>query len=384
MYILKIKNLLSQWQKQIEKNDNYLAVKTINEIINTYRALNERERNNLLENFKPLQKKIFSFIYSNDPLVRKHVVNLAGLIDSNELVNDVVKYLKIEKDYDNLLVYLRYIKKYSAIGFISNILEFARQTTILKAKYEAFSVILFLAKSYKDYDKIVEFIFDDFKLSLNNNKNIFLLSEIYKDLINTSMPYFRQQDKPKVESFFYGFYNSVLAKSVELIDLLKTKIEDDDTCQLASYIFVFLLISYHILEEFSNFDNLQNLLCKDFKLADIFKELVSNAKKLDLFLINIINILDDLFIKDQFKRNVIDKELIDYFISLLERSDEKDSLKILHLIHYLDIKLEEHHLLNLEKYSKKVFSEGIINLSVEIFDKNRYYPPVFYFLKYRG
>ncbi|MFN3996043.1 MAG: hypothetical protein ACK4GR_05905, partial [bacterium] len=350
----------------------------------TYKTLNEKERNNFLQNFKTLQKKIFSFIYSNDPLVRKHVVNLASLIDSNELVNNVVKYLKIERDYDALLVYLRYIKKYGAIGFIPNILEFAKQTTILKAKYEAFSIILSLAKSYKDYNKIVEFIFDDFKLSLNNNKSIFLLNEIYKDLINTSMPYFREQDKPKVESFFYGFYESVFSKSTELVDLLKTKIEDEDTCQLASHIFVFLLISYNILERSSNSDNLQNLTYKDLRLADVFKNMVSNAKKLDLFLINIINILDDLLIKDLFKKYAINEELIDYFISLLEKSDEKDGLKILHLINYLDIKFEEYHLLKLEEYSKKVFSEGIIDLSVEIFDKNRYYSPVFYFLKYSG
>ncbi len=392
MDILQIKKVINQWQNNLSSaNNDYMVIKVIKDMISTYLKLDSSIKILFLENVKPLYKKIFNFLYSNDPLVRKNVVNLAYTIESNELVYDVIKYLKIEKDYDNIVTYLKYIEKFKVVGFISDLMEFSKKTENLFIKMNLFYIILSLCQDYRGYQTFFDYVFQELveKISKDVNSHSLIIF-VYKKLIQDAYNYYSQKRKINVISFFINSYDLFFMKTAQFLDfLLKNGIENEQKAEALANIYAFLFLVKNILDKYTNKnidkDN-ESLNYLKIDLIDVLKTILYELQDKFNFLSFFYNIIDDLNLTESFKNyfenNVNKEDLIKFLLELIHLSNEKLALKIIDFIVKFDVNMDVQELKILEDFCKSNFKDYVVILCVDIFSKLNYYEPIFFFLKY--
>ncbi len=405
MDIIQIKKSIEEWQKILPKADNYKIIKIIQEVISLYPKLDEKQKELFLVNFKPIQKKIFDYIYSNDPFLRKHVVLLASILNSNELILDVIKYLKIEKDYDNIMVYLDYIDKFKVVGFVENLFDFTKTPDLPFAiKLKAFYIILVLSTGYKSYEKFLDFIFEELKNVFIQSKKMYfqLIVNFLNDFLFYTLNFLSNKECPKnlsvyspnILSIFSNFYNTLFFRLIDFVKFIVQKSEEDEkVVNIISKAFLLLFVIYCVLKENKYFEN-QNLqenneenIYDKINLMNFLKEIIDKEKKLITVLLFILNDIEECGIKNAFKQYLMennnldeDSSFIGYLLNFL--GNEKYSNMVLQFIDKLDLSLTNSELEKISEFCKRSTNENDILLCLNIMDKNSYYEDIFYFAKY--
>ncbi|MCS7243285.1 MAG: hypothetical protein RMJ36_00915 [Candidatus Calescibacterium sp.] len=391
MDIIEIKKIISEWNQSISKPDNYKMIKTIREIIGVYSKLDEKQKELFIFNFKPIQKKIFDNIYSNDPLLRRSVVNLAISLNTNELIADVIKYLKVEKDYENIMVYLKYIDKFKVVGFIENLFGFAKQVDLpLIIRFKTFSIIFSLAINYKNNSLILDHFFSMLnELVRNQNFNYSVLSLFLKNLINDLLVYYRGDDVPKVVSIFSDFYNSLFFKIFDFIRYFLVRVDNEEKSEILVLAFILIFLISVTLDKIGYFSDEKNisgvkgLLYKDLDLVSFLKQIVLELKNKTYFFLFFSNFLKDYGLLNELKKILdTDQSFTEILVSLLSNDNEKLNYQILSLISEFDLTIGHNGLKKIADFAKNSFNENIVYTCLEIFDKNGYYEDIFYFAKY--
>ncbi|MCS6955415.1 MAG: hypothetical protein NZM44_03565 [Candidatus Calescibacterium sp.] len=391
MDIIEIKKIISDWQQSISKADNYKIIKTIREIISVYSKLDEKQKELFIFNFKPIQKKIFDNIYSNDPLLRRAVINLAISLNTNELIADVIKYLKVEKDYENIMVYLQYIDKFKVVGFIENLFDFAKQVDLpLIIRFKTFSIIFSLAINYKNNLLIIDYVFSVInELVKNQHFNYSVLSLFFKNLIHDLLSYYRGENVPKVVSIFSDFYNNLFFKLFDFIRSFLGLIDNEEKSEIIASAFILTFLISVTLDKMGHFSDGKNvsdfrgLLYKDFDLVAFLKQISLEVKNKAYFFLFFSNFLKDYGLVKDFK-TLLDKNqsFTEILVDLISNDNERLNYQILSLISDLDLPISDKSLKRIADFAKSNFNENIVYTCLEIFDKNKYYEDIFYFAKY--
>lgn len=406
MDIIQIKKSIEEWQKILPKADNYKIIKIIQEVISLYPKLDEKQKELFLVNFKTIQKKIFDYIYSNDPFLRKHVVLLAYILNSNELILDVIKYLKLEKDYDNIMVYLDYIDKFKVVGFVENLFDFTKTSDLPFAiKLKTFYIILVLSTGYKSYEKFLDFIFEELKNVFVQSKKMYfqLIVNFLSDFLFYTLNFFSNKECPKnlsvyssnILSIFSNFYNTLFFRLIDFVKFIiqESEEEDEKIVNIISKSFVLLFIIYCVLKENKYFEN-QNLqenneenIYDKINLMNFLKEIIDKEKKMIIVIPFILNDIEECGIKNAFKQYLMennnldeDSSFIDYLLKFL--GNGKYSNIVLKFIDKLHLSLTNSELEKISEFCRKSINENDILLCLNIMDKNSYYEDIFYFAKY--
>ncbi|MCX7971849.1 MAG: hypothetical protein N2657_01330 [bacterium] len=390
MDILQIKKKITEWQNSISKQDNYKLIMVIKEIISLYPRLDNNQKDLFLSNFKMIQKKIFDNIYSNDPVVRRYVVNLALLLNTNELVPDVTKYLKIEKDYENIMVYLNYLEKFKVVGFVDLLLDFLKQTVIpLSVRFKTFVIILSLLNNYKGNSAILDYIFDEIQevIRTHGNFKYSLLSTLYRSLIESSISYYIGQEIPKVISIFVNYYNTIFFKTIDLIKCFHEVVDDEEKSETLAYCTVFAILVKFLLtkvEYTPTIESKENWWFK-FDLHNFLIEIFKNVRSKDYFLSFILSLLREYKLQENFSKFFEDnRDFIDTLIGYLDPDKPRLSIQILYFLSEIELTLSQDNLKNISDFCKHVFDENIVLLCLDIFDRNNYYENLLYFIKYKS
>ncbi|MEN3014605.1 MAG: hypothetical protein ABDH21_00875 [bacterium] len=379
MDIIQINKLIDTWKQQLSKNDNYLILKTIQEIINVFNKLEQRQKTTFLNIFKDIQKKVFSQVYSNDPLIRRNVVILASTLESNDIVLDVLRYLKVEKDYENLITYLRYLEKFKSVGFIDSLSDYAFNHSLpLPIKIRVISIITSILPLYKGNQQIINKIFDNISEIINDPNNQAYIVIYYDNLISETMDYYTNKNQPKVVSIFCELYDSLIIRTMDLIkQIMKDKVKETQAELIAACI-IFLLLAKALLEKM-NYKGFSYEHYQDENIKYLLIKTIGQCGELFKFM---INFSDKYNLTNEIGQIINQLGLSEYLVELLSNSNPRQKKDILKFLYTFGIKLSQDELKTIADLCKHDFDEDIISVCLDIFDHNHYYEDLHYFSKY--
>lgn len=388
MDIIQIKKLINDWQSSFSTTDNYKIIKIIKEIINVYQKLDDKQKEMFYQNIKPILNKIFNNIYSNDSLLRREVVNLAYTLEINELIPDVFKYIKIENDYENILVYLKYIDKFSAVGFVDNLFEFIKQENLpISIKIKAFSVIANMITNYKNNSMIIDYIFNYLFSVEKNYQFIRLLADFFRDLVIIILRYYNETEKSKIISFFTAFCEDLFIKTKEFIIKFTPLVNDEIKTQAVANSFILNFVILLVLDKLEYFDqkNKDNDTSKILKedLDIVLEFLIQNIQSRYYLFLFLINLIQEYNLVNEFCNYLEEKtNIVDQIVSIFLTDPEKTKKVIIKFILVLNLKLSEKNLKEISQFCRNTLNEDILNACLDIFEKNMYYEDILYFMKY--